>query len=192
MNKKKQYNIIFSRILLAVLLITMILPIRALASEQLWDSDTMPSSRQKPRLLDNADLLTDSEEANLLALLDTTSEKWQCNIVLLTVDDHIEEIQDFVEAYDENRINIEGITKEDLDAVNELINQNVEFVEEDAEEGAQVQEEAAQENEAEPEQTEAAAEEDEYFCPECGAKITLDTKVCPNCGIELEFEEDEE
>ena len=45
----------------------------------------------------------------------------------------IEEIQDFVEAYDENRINIEGVTKDDLDAVNELINQNVEFVEEDTE-----------------------------------------------------------
>ncbi len=114
-------------------------------------------------------------------------------IAALLKENGIEEIQDFVEAYDENRINIEGITKEDLDAVNELINQNVEFVEEDAEEGAQVQEEAAQENEAEPEQTEAAAEEEaEYFCPECGAKITLDTKVCPNCGIELEFEEDEE
>ena len=34
---------------------------------------------------------------------------------------------------------------------------------------------------------------DKYpFCPECGAKITLDDKVCPNCGIELVFEEDEE
>ena len=45
----------------------------------------------------------------------------------------IEEIQDFVEAYDEDRIKIEGVTKDDLDAVNELINQNVEFVEEDTE-----------------------------------------------------------
>jgi uncharacterized protein len=99
MNKKKQYNIIFSRIILAVLLITMILPIRALASDRLWDSDTMPSTRQKPRLLDNADLLTDSEEEQLLAKLDETSQKWQCNIVLLTVDDHTGEIQDFADNY---------------------------------------------------------------------------------------------
>ena len=114
-------------------------------------------------------------------------------IAALLKENGIEEIQDFVEAYDENRINIEGVTKEDLDAVNELINQNVEFVEEDAEGAEQAEEEAVQEDEAEPEQTEETAEEEaEYFCPECGAKITLDTKVCPNCGIELEFEEDEE
>ncbi len=107
----------------------------------------------------------------------------------------IEEIQDFVEAYDENRINIEGISKEDLDAVNELINQNVEFVEEEVEAGQEQDnaeeqtEEAATQEEAE----ESAPEgEEEYFCPECGAKITLNDKVCPNCGIELEFEEDEE
>lgn len=105
----------------------------------------------------------------------------------------IEEIQDFVEAYDENRINIEGVTKDDLDAVNELINQNVEFVEEDTEAAEETEnEETAEETQAG--QTEEAQEEaeEEYFCPECGAKITLDTKVCPNCGIELEFAEDEE
>ena len=105
----------------------------------------------------------------------------------------IEEIQDFVEAYDENRINIEGVTKDDLDAVNELINQNVEFVEEDTEAAEETEnEETAEETQAG--QTEEVQEEDEeeYFCPECGAKITLDTKVCPNCGIELEFAEDEE
>ncbi|MBR4791659.1 MAG: transcription termination/antitermination protein NusA [Treponema sp.] len=105
----------------------------------------------------------------------------------------IEEIQDFVEAYDDNRINIEGVSKEALDTINDLINQNVEFVEEGTEEAEAQQEsdEAAEEETAVQEETESE-EEEEYFCPECGAKITLDTKVCPNCGIELEFEEDEE
>ena len=114
-------------------------------------------------------------------------------IAALLKENGIEEIQDFVEAYDENRINIEGVSKEDLDAINELINQNVEFVEEDAEGGEEESEEAAAE-EAAPSQTEEVQEEgeEEYFCPECGAKITLNDKVCPNCGIELEFEEDEE
>ena len=110
------------------------------------------------------------------------------DIAALLKDNGIEEIQDFVEAYDEDRINIEGVTKEDLDAINELINQNVEFVEEEAEAEAPAEETTE-------EQTEESQEEEgeeEYFCPECGAKITLDTKVCPNCGIELEFEEDEE
>ena len=35
--------------------------------------------------------------------------------------------------------------------------------------------------------------EEEYECPECGGKITVDMTVCPNCGIEISFEyEDEE
>ena len=106
----------------------------------------------------------------------------------------IEEIQDFVEAYDENRINIEGVSKEALDTINDLINQNVEFVEEGDEESAQTQQNAdnTAEEETEIQEETDSEEEEEYFCPECGAKITLDTKVCPNCGIELEFAEDEE
>ena len=117
-------------------------------------------------------------------------------IAQLLKENGIEEIQDFVEAYDENRINIEGVTKDDLDAVNELINQNVEFVEEDAQPEEEAGDDQAQAEEtSEDEETEETAEEEgeeEYFCPECGAKITLDIKVCPNCGIELEFKEDEE
>jgi len=39
----------------------------------------------------------------------------------------------------------------------------------------------------------AAVEEEEYECPECGAKITIDMTTCPSCGIGLSFEyEDEE
>ena len=94
----------------------------------------------------------------------------------------IEQIQDFVDAYENNSIHIENVTKEQLDAINNLINDNVEFVEEEpAEEQAKPQEETKEE-----------AEEEEYFCPECGAKITLDMTQCPNCGVEFEFAEDEE
>ncbi len=114
-------------------------------------------------------------------------------IAELLKENGIEEIQDFVEAYDENRINIEGVTKEDLDIINELINQNVEFVEEEAEAAEETEEAPAEETtEEQTEEVQEEEGEEEYFCPECGAKITLDTKVCPNCGIELEFEEDEE
>ena len=99
----------------------------------------------------------------------------------------IEEFQDFVEAYDNGTINVEGVSKEALDKINQLINENVEFVEE--EEPETPAEEAAEETQAE--ETEAAAEEEEeYFCPECGAKITLDMTHCPKCGVEFEFEEE--
>ena len=99
----------------------------------------------------------------------------------------IEEFQDFVEAYDNGTINVEGVSKEALDKINELISENVEFVEEEEPE-TPAEEPAA---EAQAEEAEAPAEEEEeYFCPECGAKITLDMTHCPKCGVEFEFEEE--
>ena len=95
----------------------------------------------------------------------------EAEVAALLKENGIEEIQDFVEAYDAGTINIEGVSKEALDKINELINENVEF-----------EEEATQE-----EAVEETAEEEEYFCPECGAKITLDMTKCPKCGCEFEF-----
>ena len=94
----------------------------------------------------------------------------------------IVDVQAFIDAYEEDALkNIEGLTEEDIEAVNTIINQNVEFVDE---------------NEASAEKTEETSEsdsdEEEYFCPECGAKITLDMTHCPKCGVEFEFEEDAE
>jgi N utilization substance protein A len=107
-------------------------------------------------------------------------------IANLLKENGIDLIQDFVEKFDDNAIQIEGITKEDLDIINDLINQNVEFVdEEESENDGAVEEASNQENDE-------SQDEDEYFCPECGVKITLDMTQCPNCGTEFEFEEDEE
>jgi len=100
----------------------------------------------------------------------------------------IADVQQFVDAYEEDALkNIEGLTADDIEAVNKIINENVEFVEE-SEEPSQT--EAPSEADAQ-ENAEGDAEE-EYFCPECGAKITLDMTHCPKCGVEFEFEEDEE
>lgn len=94
-----------------------------------------------------------------------------------------DDIEKFATAYGNGELkNIEGVSDEDLKAVNDIISNTFEFVEED---------EAPAESENETASSEDAAEE-EYFCPECGAKITLDMTKCPNCGVELEFEEDEE
>ncbi len=96
----KQHNLkLFSGALFAVFLLTFIFSVRSFASYDLWDSYTVPSTRQKPRLLDNADLLSDSEEQEILFLLDQTSQKWGCNLVLLTVDDHNGDIQSFADDY---------------------------------------------------------------------------------------------
>ena len=88
----------------------------------------------------------------------------------------IEDIVQFMEAYD--TLEIEGLTKEQLDAVHSLIKENVEFVEEEQNEDSQ--EKGSEE------------EEEKYYCPECGAEITLDMTRCPKCGVEFEFTEDEE
>jgi len=107
------------------------------------------------------------------------------NIAALLKENGIVQIVDFIEAYENNSINIEGVSKEALDAVNELIKENVDIVEEDEESTEEVVEEQTEESAAEE-------EEEEYFCPECGAKITLDMTHCPNCGVEFEFTEGEE
>ncbi|MBP5603551.1 MAG: transcription termination/antitermination protein NusA [Treponema sp.] len=143
----------------------------------------------------NAHALFNDEVEETYDEITTVAELPGVNVEIaeLLKENGIEEIQDFVEAYDENRINIEGVTKEDLDIINELINQNVEFVEEETEAAEETEEAPAEETtEEQTEEVQEEEGEEEYFCPECGAKITLDTKVCPNCGIELEFEEDEE
>ena len=101
-------------------------------------------------------------------------------VAALLKENGLDNIEDFVEAYDNGTISIDGVTKEALDKIKELINDSVEFVEAEDEEASQ------------SEGSESEGEEEEYFCPECGAKITLDMTHCPNCGVEFEFTEDEE
>ena len=47
------------------------------------------------------------------------------DVAKLLKDNGIEEIQDFVEAYDNGSIKIDGVSDEELDKINELINENV-------------------------------------------------------------------
>ncbi len=94
---KKQRQ--FSKAILLFLICLLALSFNVQAAGQLWDNYTVPSSRQKERLLDDADLLTDSEESSLLDLLNSYSEKRQCNIVVLTTDSHMGPIQDYADDY---------------------------------------------------------------------------------------------
>ena len=89
----------FAGIMLVIILFALVLPVTSLAAVQLWDNYEVPDTRQKPRLVDQADLLSDGEEKNLLSTLDSLSEKWKCNIVVLTVDSHTGPIQDFADDY---------------------------------------------------------------------------------------------
>ena len=96
----------------------------------------------------------------------------------------IVDIQQFVDAYEEGTLDgIDGLSKNDIEAVNTIISENVEIVEEGEEKSAAEDAGADVQNDG--------SDEDEYFCPECGAKITLDMTHCPKCGVEFEFTEDE-
>ncbi len=85
----------------------------------------------------------------------------------------LDDIEVFVNAVEDGSVQkIEGLTQDDIETLNKIISENVEFADED-----EVSEE------------EGEAEEEEYFCPDCGAKISLDMTHCPACGVELVFEE---
>lgn len=88
----------------------------------------------------------------------------------------LDDLQKFTDAVADGSINnIEGLTPEDIASVEKIVSENVVFEDEE-------------EEEAEAEVAQEEAEEEEYFCPECGAKITLDMTKCPKCGVEFSFE----
>jgi N utilization substance protein A len=98
------------------------------------------------------------------------------------LENSIDFIEDFL-ALEKNELEgLKNITAEDLEGLRALIEEYVEIVEE----GPQ------KENEEEDVQAEGEEEGEEYTCPECGAKITVDMTTCPNCGVGLSFEYEDE
>lgn len=92
-----------------------------------------------------------------------------------------DDIQDFVDAFEAGTLKAEGVTQAQIEEINKILRDVVEFVEEDAPEEQPSDAGAEDSGESSP-------DEEEYRCPECGAKITLDMHKCPNCGVEFEFE----
>ena len=92
-------------------------------------------------------------------------------------------IEDFLALAEEELGNM-GLSAEQQKSLRSLIEEHIEIVEEeytgDEEEEADA---GAGETEEVPE-----PEGDEYECPECGARITVDMTSCPKCGIGLSFE----
>jgi N utilization substance protein A len=113
------------------------------------------------------------------------------------LENNIDFIEDFLALTEEEAAQMKGVSAEQIAALRLLIEEFVEIVEEE-EEGPYeenpeeaVLAEAAVDGAETPEETAADAFEDEleeYECPECGAKITVDMTNCPNCGIGLSFE----
>jgi len=100
------------------------------------------------------------------------------------LDNGIDFIEDFL-GLSQEELEAKGLTSSDLDGLRKLIEEYVEIVEDDSFDENQ-QEKAADEEQEE------SSEAEEYECPECGSKITVDMTTCPSCGIGLSFEYEEE
>jgi N utilization substance protein A len=127
-------------------------------------------------------------------------------VAALLAQNNIEYIEDFINAEDERLAAIDGLGKEQLDALRSLIDELVEVriddsdsEEADGEKNVPAFETNApaqfeNDNEQEAAAYKPAPDEDigdELVCPECGAKITTDMTSCSNCGIGLSFEYEE-
>ncbi len=101
MKIKKRKRIFLLAVLSAILISFFLMaPIETLASDDvMWDKYEMPSSRQKDRFVDAANLLSESSRKELQDRMDEISAKWRCNIVILTVDEHTGPIQDYADDY---------------------------------------------------------------------------------------------
>jgi N utilization substance protein A len=104
-------------------------------------------------------------------------------VAQVLLDSGIDLIEDFI-ALSQEKLEAKGLSSSELDVLRKVIDDYVEIVEE---EGEYEEEEVKSEDE-----TEESAEAEEYECPECGAKITVDMTTCPSCGIGLSFEYEEE
>ena len=131
-------------------------------------------------------LFNDSEYEEITNLSDV--EGISAEILEILKSAGIETIEQFDNADAEGKLaEIEGLSEDDIVAVQNALDAAENY----EEESESVEETTASEVEEETE--EDASDDEEYECPECGGKITVDMTVCPNCGIEISFEyEDEE
>lgn len=131
------------------------------------------------------DLFTDdtSDEGEEYEEISNVSELPGITDDILTIlyNNNIEEIQDLINMEDDEIRVLDGLSKGMADTLLDIIANAVEVVEDDEDE---INEESKIDSEDETE---------EFECPECGHKITIDMTKCPNCGVDLAFEyEDEE
>ena len=81
-----------------------------------------------------------------------------------------------------------GLSSEQQNILRNLIEEHIEIVEEEYSSEESDDEEDGGEPSTGEEKEAADAEGEEYECPECGARITVEMTSCPNCGIGLSFE----
>jgi N utilization substance protein A len=130
-----------------------------------------------------SELFSDSEEISRIAELPGISQETAAGLL----ENNIEFIEDFLALEEEEIAALKNVTPPQIEELRKLIEEFVEIVEEEEEADDTAEEETEQE-----EESGTGEEPEEYECPECGAKITVDMTNCPKCGIGLSFEYEEE
>ena len=143
---------------------------------QFADMDIASESRRAVSQLFGDD--DDTEEYTLISQLPGVEP----SVAALLKESDKDFIEDFLALSEEELLAL-GLSTEQQEALKNIIDEHIEIVEEEYSEDAEEQVEEIPE-ETPPVQQEA----EEYECPECGAKITVDMTTCPNCGIGLSFE----
>ncbi|MGL4985862.1 MAG: transcription termination factor NusA [Treponemataceae bacterium] len=126
------------------------------------------------------DLFDSGDTSTLLENLEGIDE----TVLALLKEHNIISINDYLDAQEnESLFSIEGLSEDQINAINTILDDTVDIVEE----------ETMDTNTEEEKKSESGvADEEEYECPECGSAITVDMANCPNCGIGLSFEYEEE
>jgi len=109
-------------------------------------------------------------------------------IAQILLDNGIDYFEDFL-GLSQEELEAKGLTSQELDDLRKLIEEYVEIVEDETFEEGQ---EGKEEQDETEDETEEETQAEEYECPECGAKITVDMATCPSCGIGLSFEYEED
>jgi N utilization substance protein A len=118
------------------------------------------------------------------------------DVAKILLDNGVDFIEDFL-ALSHEELESKGLSGSQIEDLQKLIDEYVEIVED--EDDAEAEEDKTDDGEddvddaGEETDDEESSSPEEYECPECGAKITVDMTTCPSCGIGLSFEyEDEE
>ena len=75
---------IFAALAAAAVMVISAIPVFASIPDEYASTRTIPTERLKPRLVDDADILSDSEESQLIQKLDRISEEYQIDVVAFT------------------------------------------------------------------------------------------------------------
>jgi N utilization substance protein A len=151
---------------------------------QFSEMDIAAESRRAVSQLFGDDSDSYDDEISRISELPGVDER----IAKTLLDNGIDFIEDFL-AISQEELEAKGLSTAELYQLRKLIEEYVEIVEEEEEEEYGEEEQAEK---AAEETAEETAEAEEYECPECGAKITVDMATCPSCGIGLSFEYEEE